>query len=315
MGHDGFVALQPRQPRRSKAPGCLVFLGGPLAALGLWLIALAVLIRPDPDTAHLQIAAGAVLAVVGLSIIIIRMRRTVDSAAPQAELAVAENQVVTPGAEVTLRVTQPGPATLSRLAVILVCERRYSTEVAVPDSASISTVESTDAVETLTLLDEKDVAVARRGSVTRTVTMAIPRLARPSGPTLPSGVIAWHLDVTTMSRGGSVVHDVFDVNVALPGSAAVEVQVRPERDKARSDLSAAQLVGAGVGCVVIPLGFLLVGPLFLYLYFSGATTRRGNPVMGLVAGVLFSALGLLGLWIVITGRRRQARGSRHRLPK
>jgi hypothetical protein len=63
----------------------------------------------------------------------------------------------------------------------------------------------------------------------------------------------------------------------------------------------------GVGCLVICLGFLLVGSVMLFFYFSGTPSRRGNPVMGLVAGVLFGGLGLLGLWVLVTGRRQQGR--------
>ena len=66
----------------------------------------------------------------------------------------------------------------------------------------------------------------------------------------------------------------------------------------------------GVGCLVICLGFLLVGSVMLFFYFSGTPSRRGNPVMGLVAGVLFGGLGLLGLWVLLTGRRKQ-RGRQH----
>jgi hypothetical protein len=58
---------------------------------------------------------------------------------------------------------------------------------------------------------------------------------------------------------------------------------------------------------VISLGFMLVGPIFLWLYFSGAPTRRGNPVMGLVAGILFSAVGFLGILALGSMRRKSRR--------
>jgi hypothetical protein len=63
----------------------------------------------------------------------------------------------------------------------------------------------------------------------------------------------------------------------------------------------------GIGCFVICFGFLLVGPIFLWLYFSGAPTRRGNPVMGLVAGILFTALGFLGIVGLGSMRRKSGR--------
>ena len=74
----------------------------------------------------------------------------------------------------------------------------------------------------------------------------------------------------------------------------------------------------GVGCVVICLGFLLLASVMLYFYFSGTPSRRGNPVMGLVAGILFGGLGLLGLWVLLTGRRphnrQQDQNDPRRLP-
>lgn len=63
----------------------------------------------------------------------------------------------------------------------------------------------------------------------------------------------------------------------------------------------------GVGCLVICLGFMLVGPIFLWLYFSGAPTRRGNPAMGLVAGIVFTALGFLGILVLGSMRRKSGR--------
>jgi len=71
--------------------------------------------------------------------------------------------------------------------------------------------------------------------------------------------------------------------------------------------SAIEHIHPGIGCLVIPLGFLLVGPIFLWLYFSGAPTRRGNPVMGLVAGILFTALGFLGILALGSMRRKSGR--------
>jgi len=64
---------------------------------------------------------------------------------------------------------------------------------------------------------------------------------------------------------------------------------------ARSDLS------TGIGCAVITLGFLLAGPFFLWAYFSDVPTKRGNPVMALVGGLLFTAIGLLALVTSIKG--------------
>ncbi len=86
-----------------------------------------------------------------------------------------------------------------------------------------------------------------------------------------------------------------------PESASVD------RPPAADERSALENVAPGIGCLLIPLGFLLVGPIFLYLYFSGAPTRRGNPVMGLVAGIVFSAVGFLGILALGSMRRKSGR--------
>jgi len=75
----------------------------------------------------------------------------------------------------------------------------------------------------------------------------------------------------------------------------------------RGELSTLELLSGGAGCLIISLGFMLVGPIFLWLYFSGAPTRRGNPVMGLVAGIVFSALGFLGILALGSMRRKSGR--------
>lgn len=70
--------------------------------------------------------------------------------------------------------------------------------------------------------------------------------------------------------------------------------------------------GRARGCLSM-LGGPLIGPVFLWLYFGGAATRRGNPAMGPVAGMVFTAVGTGGLWLQVTGyikERRKSRGGR-----
>ena len=98
---------------------------------------------------------------------------------------------------------------------------------------------------------------------------------------------------------------IFRHQAPAPGS--------PQTSQPASDPAAAPVADPiaalrpDVGCLVICLGFLLVASVMLYFYFSGTPSRRGNPVMGLVAGVLFGGLGLLGLWVLLTGRRQHNR--------
>jgi hypothetical protein len=58
-----------------------------------------------------------------------------------------------------------------------------------------------------------------------------------------------------------------------------------------------------VGCGLICAAFVLVESLFLYFYFAGTPTKRGNPVMPLVAGVIFTVVGLLGAYALLPERK------------
>jgi len=106
-------------------------------------------------------------------------------------------------------------------------------------------------------------------------------------------------------RWNEVVID--DTAPAGPRAGTVGSDGKP----ARSDRGPTEDVPPGLGCLLIPLGFLLVGPVLLYFYFSGAPTRRGNPVMGLVVGILFTAVGCLGI-LALGSLRRQSGRTRER---
>lgn len=80
----------------------------------------------------------------------------------------------------------------------------------------------------------------------------------------------------------------------------------PDGKPVRGDVSPMEALAGGLGCALVVLAFLAVGPVFLYFYFSGTATRRGNPVMPLIAGILFSGVGLVGLWGLLTSRREDA---------
>jgi hypothetical protein len=94
-----------------------------------------------------------------------------------------------------------------------------------------------------------------------------------------------------------------------PASAPAPQPAAGEPGSMGEERSVFETLHPGIGCLLVSMGFMLVGPLLLYLYFSGAPTKRGNPVMGLVAGILFSLLGLLGFYGVISGRRRNPPGA------
>ena len=280
-------------------------MGGLLLAFGLWLVAFSVLIRPEAPTARAQIVVGAGLVVMGAVLLATLMRRIRASARPQAELALPRGCVLHPGVSVPLRLRQPGPARLARLQVSAVCERRYPRQAMAPGSTAVTTIDEVEEVWAQDLLDARDIATTRREPFERVLTFAVPTLARPSGPTLPSGSIGWRLQVVTDTGRGPAVRDAFDVAVVLSSDAPPpQGDITTASEAATSpDLTQPDLA-TSVGCAVITLGFLLVGPLFLYLYFSGAPTRRGSPVMPLVAGILFTSLGLLALVSLWKGRRR-----------
>jgi hypothetical protein len=105
-----------------------------------------------------------------------------------------------------------------------------------------------------------------------------------------------------------------DTGPAAPRATAVGA----DGPTARGDVSPVEALAGGLGCSLIVLAFLLVGPVFLYFYFSGTPTRRGNPVMPLLVGILFSGVGLVGLWALVSSRRsdggRQKAKDPRRLP-
>jgi hypothetical protein len=304
-----FTELRPRASRRAAGPGCLAMLGGPLAAFGLWMIAQAYLLPREAETVRLSVITGAGAVLLGFWLIATRMRRTSAGAARPALVALAEGRRLTPGEVMPVRLRQSGPARLASLTLSVVCERRYKREATAPGSGSTASAEEVETVWTEELLREADVSLGPQEHLTRVVALAMPRLAKPSGPTLPGGEIAWYLDVSKQSPRGAVVHEVFDLQVVLSDAAAESVQpaAHSVAKPAAEQGGAVENLGAGIGCLAISLGFLLVGPIFLWLYFSGAPTRRGNPVMGLVAGILFSAVGFLGILALGSMRRKSRR--------
>ena len=177
-----------------RSAGCLSMLGGPLLALGLWLIAQALLLPREPETVRLSVISGAFIAGAGAWLLARRMRSV----------------------------------------------------------------------------------FSRRGSEAR-----------------------WN----------EVVLD--DTTPANPPAATVG----PDGKPARGDVGPVEALAGGLGCFLVVLAFLVVGPVFLYFYFSGTPTRRGNPVMPLVAGILFSGVGLVGLWALLTSRRSDASRQKEKDPR
>jgi hypothetical protein len=316
-GTQPFSELRPRARGLATGRGCLAVLGGPLMAFGLWLIAQAFLLPHEAEAARLSVITGACAALVGLWLLVTWMRRTFVGATKPAQVAIGDGHRLTPGATVPLRLHLSGPVRLASLTISVVCERRYMKEGTAAGSGSAASAQETETVWTEELLRQADVSLGPREHLTRVVALALPRIAKPSGPTLPSGDIAWYLDVARQSAGGTVEHDVFDLRVVRSESTVESIQPAASRvaPPAGSQGSILKLLGPGIGCALICLGFMLIGPIFLYLYFSGAPTRRGNPVMGLVAGILFSALGLLGAWALVTGRRQKRHNKRSRDPR
>ena len=309
---DAFVTLKARRPRITLPPGCLPVLGGPLLALGLWLIAVAVVVRPEAAGSRSQIIAGIVIAIAGLLMLLARMRRTLNVLVPVPDIALERGHKLCPGAVVPLRIRLRATTRLSRLKVALVCERRYSEQVMAPGTGSLSTVDRVETLSADVLLDETNLTLNRRIPWERTVSLAVPYLGKPSGPVLPAGMAAWHVDVLVEPGHGKPIHDEYDLLVGPEDAAdaAFQPAVTTAGHTGPAGRFALERVGPGVGCAVISLGFMFVGPIFLWFYFSGVPTRRGNPVMGLVAGILFTGLGLLGLLSLLGGRGKRSRKKR-----
>jgi len=298
---EAFVTLTPRQRRFSRRPGCLLMLGGPMMGFGLWLISVAVLRVIVIVPAPMLIGVGAGFALLGFVLLVSRMRRVSWSGLPEVEVAIAGGKRLRPGASAALRLRQPGPARIERLTVSLVCERHYSRQVLKPDASAVTSTDESEVVWSEDLLDERDIRVSARARLEKVVTLTVPTLAKPTGPVLPGGSIWWHLDVRSDTGGGTPLLDQFNIVVVLPGDATAPAsRTEATTDKDPVDASnAASGLSVAVGCGLITLAFMLVGPAFLYFYFSGAPTQRGNPVMALVGGVVFTGVGLLALvWLV-----------------
>ena len=95
-------------------------------------------------------------------------------------------------------------------------------------------------------------------------------------------------------------------------AAAVRAARQPG-DRAAEPLTRSDL-STGIGCAVITLGFLLAGPFFLWAYFSDVPTKRGNPVMALVGGLIFTAVGLLALVVALKGLMGRGRDRKEGRP-
>lgn len=295
-----FVPLRRRNARSAPSIGCLARLSGLLVAFGLWLVAFSVLIRPEMPTARVQVAVGVALAGVGALGLVRMLRRIQASAASRVELALPAGCVLYPGASVPLRVRLAGPARVDRLVVRAICERHFTREVMAPGSTAVATTNEVEELWREELLDERGVEAPARGPVDRVLTLALSTLARPTGPILPAGTATWRLEVA--SGPDAKDGDAYAIHVFPSAETATDSAIAVHQPQAAA---ARQVAGAdvstGIGCAVLTLAFLLVGPFFLWLYFSDAPTKRGNPIMALVVGVMFTAVGVLALATAIKG--------------
>jgi hypothetical protein len=242
-----------------------------------------------------------------------RLRRASQASLPALDLALAGGNRLRPGASAALRIRQRGPARIERLSVTLVCERRYSRQVMTPESTAFTSVDEAEVVSSESLLDEKDIRLDRRSRFEKVVTLTVPGLAKPTGPVLPSGAIWWRIDVRTETSRATPLLDQFNIVVVLPGdsaTAARQAGMGPVKEGPVEASTVVEGLSAGLGCGLITLAFMLVGPAFLYLYFSGTPTKRGNPVMALLAGLVFTGVGLLALVSLITQFVKERRDQR-----
>jgi hypothetical protein len=295
-----FVPLGQHRARPALRSGCLTRLSGLLVAFGLWLAAFSLLIRPEAPYARLQVGAGVAIAGSGALLLLRMLRRIRASAASRVELALPAGAVLCPGVSVPLRVRLTGPARVDRLVVRVVCERHYTRQVMTPGATAVSTTSGVEVLWRQDLLDERDLVAPTRLPVDRLTTLVVSTLARPTGPIMPSGTAVWRLEVGAGPEATTA--GTYDIVVAASAEAAAAAPTAapPSRGRSARPFTSADL-STGLGCVAIALGFLVVGPVFLWLYFSGTATKRGNPVMGLVAGIVFTSLGLLALFALVKG--------------
>jgi hypothetical protein len=312
----------------------MLALAGVLLVVGGGIIA-AFIINPagEGDMWVMPLVGGA-FALVGLVMLYGGVRGARGMKIPPAEVFIEGGAVMKPGATVRLRVRQGGPMAIESLTVKACCERVYRRKVK-PNSST--TVEDRDGLWEQVVLEVVNERVPAGGVLEREAAFTLPASARPTGPAKPDGRIEWRIQVWGEAGFMRATYGAFRIAVQeAPSDAAVHARPaiewpeqlktteRPARAGARDRAHpVAATAPAGresrllsamsgrAGCFVFGVPFLLVGSVFLWMFFNGAAFRgRGNPYMALFGGALFALVGLVaivvGVMSLLPARRRRS---------
>ncbi len=308
-----FHRLQRAGPEPSSQVGCLLMLSMPLLALGLGAIWLYSIDPAGQGDMWVMPVVGGAFALVGALLLYGGLRGLRGVRVARTEVALDRDPALAPGDRLRLRVRQPGPVGLESLKVKLLCQRFYMRQVS---KRSAGKVEDREVLGEGVLLELKNERVARGHVLERDVEFTIPEGAPPTGRAMPEGDIRWSIEVSGETGFLSAIHHPFDITVKGRGAGAARDDheapaVEPSMPAAAPEPDSTSLQGRlaratwpqQYGCLGMALGFTVVGVFLLWMFFRHAEGGRGNPMVGLVGGVIFTALGLVGLAAEIKSRR------------
>lgn len=325
----GYVPLRRAGPEPSTQVGCTFLLGIPLTLLGAGIFSVFFLDSGGDPNTWVSLLVGGGFGAVGLLLLFAGIKGKRGLSVPRTEVYLQEGVALRPGVLARVIVRQPGPASLDSLDVRLLCERVYRRVVS---EKSRSTVEDRERLVEQELVSLRGTVAPAGGAIERDAVLTIPPDAPPDGPAVPDGTIRWSIEVVGDAGVMRAIFHSFRLAVGSAGEGRLGAGPQPAEDADGETVgeSAAEPAGGGetataapgtgpaqsrgdggktggCGCLAIGAGFLFCGATFIWLYFN-AETARGNPLVGLIGGIVFSllgvgaiAFGLLGLF----GRKRR----------
>jgi hypothetical protein len=202
--------LAPRDKSQVGNVGCLLILAGFLLLIGVGLLAVFIIHPEGKGDMWVMPLVGGAFALVGATLAWGGIRGARGLSVPAAELFMERDVPLVPGAQVSVRLRQPGPVGIKSIRVKASCDRVYQRRVK-PNSSS--TVEDRETLWEAVLIESRDERVARGAALERDGTLALPADARPTGPAEPDGRVRWQIEVFTEAGFMRAAYRVFDIRV------------------------------------------------------------------------------------------------------